>query len=102
MGQPPYGYEKDPENPKRWVIEETAASVVRRIYRMSLDGMGIEQIADALTKEGILTPRFYWQAKGINRAGKPPKYGPCHWNSSTVTKILSLQEYCGDVLNFKT
>ena len=50
----------------------------------------------------ILTPRFYWQAKGIQRAGKPTKYGPCHWNSSTVTKILTLQEYCGDVLNFKT
>ena len=69
---------------------------------MSLDGMGVEQIADALSKEEILTPRFYWQAKGIQRAGKPPKYGPCHWNSSTVTKILTLQEYCGDVLNFKT
>jgi len=102
MGQPPYGYEKDPDNPKRWVIEETAAAVVRRIYRMSLDGMGVEQIADTLSKEEILTPRFYWQAKGIRRAGVPPKYGPCHWNSSTVTKILGQQEYCGDVLNFKT
>ena len=102
MGQPPYGYEKDPDNPKRWIIEETAAAVVRRIYRMSLDGMGVEQIADTLSKEEILTPRFYWQAKGIRRAGVPPKYGPCHWNSSTVTKILGQQEYCGDVLNFKT
>ena len=102
MGQPPYGYIKDPDNPKRWIVDETAAAVVRKIYRMSLDGMGIEQIADALSKEGILTPRFYWQARGVNRAGKPPKYGPCHWNSSTVTKILSLQEYCGDVLDFKT
>lgn len=41
MGPPPYGYEKDPDNPKRWIIEETAAAVVRRIYRMSLDGMGV-------------------------------------------------------------
>ena len=102
MGQPPYGYQKDPDNPKRWIIDEPAAAVVRRIYRMSLDGMGVEQIASALTQEEILTPRYYWQAKGIQRAGKPPKYGPCHWNSSTVTKILTLQEYCGDVLNFKT
>lgn len=102
MGQPPYGYQKDPDNPKRWIVDEAAAAVVRRIYRMSLDGMGVEQIADALSKEEILTPRFYWQAKGVQRAGKPPKYGPCHWNSSTVTKILTLQEYCGDVLNFKT
>ncbi|OUN14264.1 recombinase family protein [Flavonifractor sp. An91] len=102
MGQPPYGYRKDPHNPKRWIIDEDAAVVVRRIYRMSLDGYGVEQIADALSKDGILTPRFYWQQKGIHRPGKAPKYGPCHWNGSTITRILTLQEYCGDVLNFKT
>ena len=102
MGQPPYGYRKDPDNPKRWIIDEDAAVVVRRIYRMSLDGYGVEQIADALSKDGILTPRFYWQQKGIPRPGKAPKYDPCHWNSSTITRILTLQEYCGDVLNFKT
>ena len=102
MGQPPYGYQKDPDNPKRWIIDEEAAAVVRRIYRMSLDGCGVEQIADALSKDGILTPRFYWQQKGIHRPGKAPKYDPCHWNSSTITRILTLQEYCGDVLNFKT
>ncbi len=102
MGPPPYGYEKDPDNPKRWIIEETAAAVVRRIYRISLDGMGVVQISDTLSKENILTPRFYWQAKGVQKAGKPSKYGPCHWCGSTVTKILGQQEYCGDVLNFKT
>ena len=102
MGQPPYGYQKDPDDPKRWIIDEEAAAVVRRIYRMSLDGCGVEQIADALSKDGILTPRFYWQQKGIHRPGKAPKYGPCHWNRSTITRILTLQEYCGDVLNFKT
>ena len=102
MGQPPYGYQKDPDDPKRWIIDEEAAAVVRRIYRMSLDGCGVEQIADALSKDGILTPRFYWQQKGIHRPGKAPKYDPCHWNSSTITRILTLQEYCGDVLNFKT
>ncbi len=102
MGQPPYGYQKDPDDPKRWIIDEEAAAVVRRIYRMSLDGYGVEQIADALSKDGILTPRFYWQQKGIHRPGKAPKYDPCHWNSSTITRILTLQEYCGDVLNFKT
>ena len=102
MGQPPYGYQKDPDDPKRWIIDEEAAAVVRRIYRMSLDGYGVEQIADALSKDGILTPRFYWQQKGIHRPGKAPKYDPCHWNGSTITRILTLQEYCGDVLNFKT
>ena len=45
MGPPPYGYKKDPDDPKRWVIDEEAAAVVRRIYDMHLGGMGIEQIA---------------------------------------------------------
>ena len=63
-------YQKDPDNPKRWIIDEEAVAVVRRIYRMSLDGYGVEQIADALSKDGILTPRFYWQQKGIHRPGK--------------------------------
>jgi len=102
MGQPPYGYEKDLENPKRWIVDEGAAAVVRRIYSMTIDGFGTEQIATALSQDHILTPMFYWRSKGINRAGKVSDREPDRWNSSTVTKILTLQEYCGDVLNFKT
>ncbi|MFT8888188.1 MAG: recombinase family protein [Ethanoligenens sp.] len=102
MGQPPYGYLKDPNNPKHWVIDEEAASVVRRIYSMTLNGYGTEQIAAALEQDGILTPMSYWKERGINRPGKPKAAPPTRWNSSTVTNILTLQEYCGDVLNFKT
>ena len=102
MGQPPYGYVKDPENPKRWIVDEEAAQVVRRIYRMTLEGVGTEQIAAKLEEDGILTPRAYWQSKGINRPGKVKDLPPTHWNSSSVIKMLSVQEYCGDILNFKT
>lgn len=102
MGQPPYGYIKDPENPKRWIVDDEAAQVVRRIYGMTLDGLGTEQIAAQLEREGILTPRAYWLQKGIKRPGKGKQQPPTKWNSSTITKILSLQEYCGDILNFKT
>ena len=102
MGQPPYGYIKDPENPKRWIVDEEAAQVVRRIYLMTLEGVGTEQIAAKLEEDGVLTPRAYWHSKGINRPGKVKDLPPTHWNSSSVIKMLSVQEYCGDILNFKT
>ena len=102
MGQPPYGYMKDPDNPKHWIVDDEAAQVVKRIYSMTLDGLGTEQIAAQLEKDGILTPRAYWLQKGVKRPGKGKQLPPTRWNSSTVTKILSLQEYCGDILNFKT
>ena len=102
MGQPPYGYMKDPDNPKRWIVDDEAAQVVKRIYSMTLDGLGTEQIAAQLEKDGTLTPRAYWLQKGVKRPGKGKQLPPTRWNSSTVTKILSLQEYCGDILNFKT
>ena len=102
MGQPPYGYMKDPDNPKRWIVDDEAAQVVKRIYSMTLDGLGTEQIAAQLEKDGMLTPRAYWLQKGVKRPGKGKQLPPTRWNSSTVTKILSLQEYCGDILNFKT
>ncbi len=102
MGQPPYGYIKDPDNPKRWIVDEEAAQVVRRVFRMTLDGYGTEQIATIFSEEKILTPIAYWREKGVNRPGKSKLRGPYMWNSSTITHILSLQEYCGDILNFKT
>ena len=102
MGPPPYGYKKDPDDPKRWVVDEEAAQVVRRIFRMTVDGYGTEQIATILSDEKVLTPIAYWREKGVNRPGKSKLRGPYMWNSSTITHILSLQEYCGDILNFKT
>ena len=102
LSPPPYGYTKDPDNPKHWIIDAEAAAVVKRIYDMYLGGMGSEQIAAQLERDEILTPQSYWIAKGIHRAGSSKTRPATHWNSSTVCKMLTLQEYCGDVINFKT
>ena len=102
LSPPPYGYIKDLENPARWIIDEDAAAVVRRVFAMTLNGSGIAEIARALENDCILTPTAYWQSKGVNRSGKKIALPPTCWGHSTIHKMLSLQEYCGDVINFKT
>lgn len=102
LSPPPYGYMKDPNNPKHWIIEKEAATVVRRIFAMTLDGYGTEQIATNLERENILTPMNYWQSKGMNRGGRRNNEKPSRWQNTTIIKILSSQEYCGDIINFKT
>ncbi len=102
MGPPPYGYMKDPDNPKHWIVDDEAAAVVKRIYTMSVEGYGIEQIAARLEADGVLTPRAYWFSKGVRRPFSSENPSPTKWCKTTVSKILSLQEYCGDVVNFKT
>ena len=102
LSQSPYGYMKSPENKKKWIIDTEAAEVVRDIYRMCLDGMGNEAIAGELQRREILIPMAYWQSKGLNRGGKKTQPNPYKWCKTTVQKILCQQEYCGDVINFKT
>ena len=102
LGQPPYGYIKDPDNKNRWIPDPDAADVVKRIFQMFLSGNGSETIARILSEEHILYPTEYWKSKGINRGGKKRYMDPFRWNDSTVGKILTRQEYCGDVINFKT
>jgi len=105
LSPPPYGYIKDPENSQRWIVDEEAAYVVRRIFDMSYSGMGTFQIALTLADEKILTPTEYAVRKGIKKAGGnagKTASDPYRWGQSTVGKILATQEYCGDVINFKT
>ncbi len=102
LSPPPYGYIKDPDDPKRWVIEPEAAGVVRRIYQMALDGYGLAETCAALEQDGIVNPTYYWRSRGVNRAGSKSTVDPTKWGHTTVRKILSLQEYCGDVINFKS
>ena len=102
LSQPPYGYMKDPQNPKRWIIEHEAASVVREIFRLYLEGCGQDKIARASQDRGIKNCTSYWQERGIGRGGKKIQPNPYKWKSSTIGQILIRQEYCGDVVNFKT
>lgn len=102
LSQPPYGYQKSPENKKKWIIDLEAAEIVKSIFKMCLDGKGNETIARILQEQKVLVPMAYWQSKGLPRGGKKTQPNPYRWCKTTVQKILSQQEYCGDVINFKT
>lgn len=102
LSQPPYGYMKSSENKKKWIIDPEAATVVKSIFKMCLDGKGNETIARTLQENEVLIPMAYWQSKGLNRGGKKTQTNPYKWCKTTVQKILSQQEYCGDIINFKT
>ena len=97
----PYGYVKDPENPKHWVVDPEAAAVVKRIFEMCMNGRGPSQIANQLRADGVLTPTSYKNSKGINSPNPLPE-NPCGWNSNSVVKILERREYTGCTVNFKT
>ena len=102
LSQPPYGYMKSPENKKKWIIDPEAATVVKSIFKMCLDGKGNETIARELQENKVLIPMAYWRSKGLNRGGKKTQTNPYKWCKTTVQKFLSQQEYCGDIINFKT
>ena len=102
LSQPPYGYMKSAENKKKWVIDPEAAEVVKSVFKMCLEGKGNETIARILQEKQILVPMAYWQRKGLPRGSKKTQPNPYKWCKTTIQKILSQQEYCGDVINFKT
>lgn len=102
LSQPPYGYMKSPEDKKKWIIDPEAATVVKSIFKMCLDGKGNETIARELQESEVLIPMAYWRSKGLNRGGKKTQTNPYKWCKTTIQKILSQQEYCGDIINFKT
>lgn len=102
LSQPPYGYRKDPNTKGRWIIDPEPAEVVRRIFRLFLEGNGVESIAHILQNDQVMIPLAYWFSQGLKRGGRRSHTDPCRWNMNTVWKILRQQEYCGDVINFKT
>ena len=97
-----YGYLKDPENKQRWIIDEEAAAVVRRIFRMVIDGNGVYQIADILSEEKVLCPSAYLAAKGVGNRRNSKFEDPYRWWGTTVSYILARVEYVGHTVNFKT
>ena len=97
----PYGYVKDPENPRRWLIDPEAAQVVRRIFRMCMEGRGPQQIANQLRTDKVLTPTAYKKQQGRSTPNPDPE-NPYGWGDSSVVKILERREYTGCTVNFKT
>ena len=101
-GAVPYGYLASKEEKGEWVIDEEAAAVVRRIFRMVIDGKGVYQIADILSEEKVLCPSAYLAAKGVGNRRNNKFEDPYRWWGTTVSYILARVEYMGHTVNFKT
>lgn len=95
-----YGYKKDPENPKQWIIDEPAAKVVRYIFQLCLEGLGITKIARRLEAEKVLTPTAYYES--IGRKNRNKATDPYRWSENSVDHILSNMQYTGCTVNFKS
>ena len=100
----PYGYIKDPNNKDFWIVDKEAAEVVKLIFTLFMEGKNRNQIAVYLKTNEILTPTFYMkqQDRGTAKNRKLNEENRDNWNKATITHILKRQEYCGDVVNFKT
>ena len=96
--RPPLGYKKDEKNPNKWIIDEPAAEIIRKIFKLCVSGMGPQQIAKQLEAEKILTPTAYLYPL----FGELGDRDPYHWDHNTIGKILERQEYVGNTVNFKT
>ena len=98
-----YGYSKDKDNPSKWIIDEEAAEVVRRIFQMSLEGNGPYQIAKILTEEKVERPSYYLAQRGMgNHISNYNSTEPYLWRGTTISNILSRPEYMGHTVNFRT
>ncbi len=98
---PPYGYLKSPEDNTKWIVDEPAAKIVRKIFDLCIQGYGTTQIARILKEENIMTPTEYRQSIGLktNTELQEVKH---YWNNRTIGFILDRQEYIGDTVNFRT
>ena len=99
---PPYGYMKDPDNPKKhWIIDDEAAAVVRQIFAWCMEGYGPSQIAHKLKDAKVDCPTVHWAKMGRNAPAKTPD-DPYDWAPRTISGILERQEYLGHMVNFRT
>lgn len=98
----PYGYMKDPDNPKHIIPDHETAPIVRRIFEMYASGIGIVRICDTLSREKVISPSVYAFRRTGSRLGTPKLEKPYYWSQRTKRGMLSNQTYCGDTVNFKT
>ncbi|WP_169008179.1 recombinase family protein [Faecalispora jeddahensis] len=100
--RPPFGYQKDPADPKRKIIpDEETAPIVKYIFSLCLGGKGPSQIAKQLEKEQIRTPaQFYYQKHGVMMTGYRED-SPYQWEQTTIVHILENEVYLGHTINLK-
>ena len=98
-----YGYKKDPENKDHWIIDEEAATVVKRIFHLALEGYGQYKIAEILTRDKVECPAYYLAVRGCgSHKNNVDMTRPYDWNGNTVGIILAKPEYLGHTVNFRT
>ncbi|WP_099224769.1 recombinase family protein [Listeria costaricensis] len=97
----PYGYKKNPDNPNEWLVDKPAASIIRYIFQLAMEGFGPTQIAKRLRKEEVLTPSHYAKSQGNKNISQGNK-NPFAWCGDTISKILESPEYLGHTVNFRS
>ena len=98
-----YGYKKDPEDKDHWLVDEEAAAVVRRIFRLAVEGHGPYDISRMLTEEKVQCPAYYLAVHGVGtKKNNTDMSRPHDWYCNTVGTILSKPEYMGHTVNFRT
>ena len=97
-----YGYKKSPDDKHQWLIDDEAANVVRRIFKLSIEGYGIGQIARILRDDKVERPSYYLAIRGLG-SGKniADLEHPYDWAASTIGCILAKPEYMGHTVNFR-
>lgn len=102
IGLPPYGYMRSKDNPRIWVVDDEAAEVVKRIFKLRKERVSLPDIAKALCESKIHTPSYYAYNKGFKKSYQLSQYGEYWWDKNAVRKILLNISYTGDIVNFKT
>lgn len=97
----PFGYRKDPDDKEKWLIDEPAAEVVKRIFALCLAGNGPMKIAKILEREKVLVPCAYYDTIG-RKHSNPTPVNPYRWEDSTIVHILENRQYTGCTVNFAT
>ena len=92
----PYGYEKDSNNKFHLVINEKEAEIVKRVFRLYLEGNGLTRIAQILTKDGVPVPG---ESRNIGKTRKTALYSS--WKQTTIRRILDNRVYLGELVQFK-
>ena len=98
----PYGYLKSASDKNQWVIDPVAAPIVRRIFRLTLEGKGPYQISKILSEDRVEIPAYHHQKLGIGLWKTREIPDPYNWTSSTIVHMLTNSSYLGHTCNFKT
>ena len=108
-GSIPYGYKREPGDKQTLVVDEPAAEVVRKIFRLVCQGVTTTGITEILTKEKVLIPSAYAAMNQPKNCRHKEIADPYRWNATTIGYILDRQEYLGHTVlgksiceNFKT